>query len=226
MKTSNNGIAFLKGVEGLSLVPYLDSNSVPTIGNGATHYANGQRVTMQDEPITEKQADTLLMRLIPMYEKEVNTLVTVPLNQNQYDALVSFVYNIGGNQFMTSTFLKKLNTLDYIGAANEFKRWKYSGGKVIQGLINRRAKEKVLFLMAVDKQEFEMTDTKKWYESSTIKSALVTLLTMIASLFSIDFGDITTLIDLIQQTVVQGVAIVMSISAIVGRVKAVTRIVK
>ena len=80
------------------------------------------------------------------FEKTVNDLVKVPLTQNQFDALVSLTYNIGTGAFEKSTLLKKLNTGDYQGAADQFTVWNKGGGKVLQGLVNRRAKEKEVFL--------------------------------------------------------------------------------
>jgi len=80
------------------------------------------------------------------FERTVNEAVTVPLNQNQFDALVSLTYNIGSGAFEKSTLVKKLNTGDYTGAANQYDVWVNAGGKRLQGLVNRRAKEKELFL--------------------------------------------------------------------------------
>jgi lysozyme len=80
------------------------------------------------------------------FEAAVNNAVTVPLNQNQFDALVSLAYNIGTNAFSKSTLVKKLNANDIRGAADQFDVWVNAGGKRMQGLVNRRAKEKALFL--------------------------------------------------------------------------------
>ena len=80
------------------------------------------------------------------FEHTVNSSVKVPLNQNQFDALVSLAYNIGSNAFKSSTLVKKLNTNDYQGAADQFNVWVNAGGKRMQGLVNRRDKEKLLFL--------------------------------------------------------------------------------
>ncbi|MNT87817.1 Lysozyme RrrD [compost metagenome] len=80
------------------------------------------------------------------FEYAVNSAVNIPLNQNQYDALVSLTYNIGAAAFSKSTLVKKLNTGDILGAADQFDVWVNAGGKRMQGLVNRRAKEKLLFL--------------------------------------------------------------------------------
>ena len=79
------------------------------------------------------------------FESTVNSAVTVPINQNQFDALVSLAYNIGTGAFKESTLLKKLNLGDYKAAAAQFAVWNRGGGKVMQGLVNRRAVERKLF---------------------------------------------------------------------------------
>ena len=80
------------------------------------------------------------------FESAVNNAVTVPLNQNQFDALVSLTYNIGPSAFSKSTLVKKLNAGDIRGAAEQFDVWVNAGGKRMQGLVNRRAKENEVFL--------------------------------------------------------------------------------
>lgn len=95
--------------------------------------------------ITKKEAEAFLREDIEQFENGVNKYVSVPLTQNQFDALVSFVYNVGLGAFKTSTMRKKLNTKDYAGAANEFLRWNKSNGVVLTGLIRRRNAEKTLF---------------------------------------------------------------------------------
>lgn len=80
------------------------------------------------------------------FEKGVSDLVKVPLNQNQFDALVSFAFNLGLGNLKSSTLLKKLNASDYIGASKEFERWNRAGGKVLNGLTRRRIAERDLFL--------------------------------------------------------------------------------
>lgn len=141
MKISAAGLELLKGHEGLRLKAYLDTGGVPTIGYGHT-----KGVKMGDT-CTKEQALKWLDEDADSAENDVNRLVTVPLNQNQFDALTSFVYNIGGDEFSTSTLRRKLNACDYIGAANQFGRWIYDDGKIINGLILRRADERELFLL-------------------------------------------------------------------------------
>lgn len=147
MKISNKGLELIKEFEGLSLTPYLCDANRATIGYGNTYYSNGRKVTLEDDPITEEEATKLLEYVVDKdFSKAINKFVKVELNQNQFDALVSFCYNIGRGAFETSTLLRKLNRSDYTGASNEFERWNKAGGEVLEGLTRRRLKEKELFL--------------------------------------------------------------------------------
>lgn len=147
MKISNNGIELIKQFEGLSLKPYLDKVNIPTIGFGSTYYEDGTKVKLKDKPITEERATQLLEFIAnKTFSENINKVVKVPLNQNQFDALVSFAYNIGNKNFNWSTLLKKLNLSDYEGASLEFGRWNQANGKILNGLVLRRQKEKELFL--------------------------------------------------------------------------------
>ena len=139
MRTSRKGIEFIKAHEGLRLDAYLCPAGVPTIGYGHTY-----NVKMGDR-ITEEQAERLLIGDLIVAETEVNRY-GFDLTQNQFDALVSFVYNIGAGNFRSSTLLKRLkanpNDPDI---ANQFKRWVYGGGKVLPGLVRRRNEEAKLY---------------------------------------------------------------------------------
>ena len=146
MKTSDAGKAIIKQYEGFRAKPYLCPAGVPTIGYGATYYTDGRKVTLKDAPITEQKADELLSAMLGKYEQAVERYVQVPLTQHQFDALVSFCYNLGQENLRTSTLLKKLNAKDYKGAANAFLNWVYASGKKLQGLVNRRTDERKLFL--------------------------------------------------------------------------------
>lgn len=148
MKTSQAGIGLIKRFEGFSGKPYRCPADIPTIGYGSTRYADGREVSMSDQPITEAQAVQLLADTLGRYEKGVTGLVTVPLTQSQFDALVSFAYNLGLGNLGNSTLLKKLNNRDYSGAADEFPRWVRGGGKILPGLVARREAERKLFLEA------------------------------------------------------------------------------
>lgn len=140
MQTSNNGINLIKRFEGLRLEAYRDSVSIPTIGYGHTH-----GVKMGDV-ITGAQADAFLREDLQVAELTINTNVKVKLTQGQFDALASFVFNLGLGNFVKSTLLKKLNTGDYAGAADEFGKWVNAGGKKLPGLVKRRAAEREVFL--------------------------------------------------------------------------------
>ena len=142
MKTKNTAV--IKHYEGLQLKAYKCPAGVWTIGYGHT------RGVKECDVITEKQADLYLLDDLRDAENAVNIHTKVKLNQNQFDALVSFVYNLGSGNFKSSTLLKKLNAGDYIGAANEFKRWNKAGGKVLNGLVKRRASETNLFIGVVE----------------------------------------------------------------------------
>lgn len=145
-KASNKCIELIKRFEGFSAKPYLCPAGVPTIGYGSTRDTDGKAITMQHPPITEAQAKSLLMATLTTYENAVNRYVKVPLNQNQFDALVDFAYNAGAKNLLTSTLLKKLNAGDYAGASKEISKWVYGGGKKLNGLVKRREAERQLFI--------------------------------------------------------------------------------
>lgn len=145
MKTSSSGIDMICGFEGKRLVAYDDGVGVWTIGFGTTVYPNGVKVKRGDT-CTDAQAKQYMQHDLIKFEKAVNDSVTVPLNQNQFDALISLAYNIGTGAFAKSTLVKKLNAGDYKGAAEQFLVWNKGNGKIMQGLVNRRQREKGVFL--------------------------------------------------------------------------------
>ena len=145
MAVSLFGIDLICGFEGLRLKAYDDGVGVWTIGFGTTIYPNGIRVKKGDT-CTEAQAKAYMAYDLKKFESAVNNAVTVPVNQNQFDALVSLAYNIGPSAFSKSTLVRKLNAGDIRGAAEQFDVWVNAGGKRMQGLVNRRAKEKEVFL--------------------------------------------------------------------------------
>ena len=146
MKTSDKGLELIKTFEGFRAKPYLCPAGIPTIGYGATYYPDGRRVTMQDRPVTEADATAMLRSMLASYEAGVTRYVQVPLTQGQYDALVSFAYNLGLAALKSSTLLRLLNARNYAGAAAQFARWNRAGGKVLPGLTRRREAERVMFL--------------------------------------------------------------------------------
>lgn len=143
MKASETVIELIKEFEGLRLKPYLCGSGVPTIGWGHT-----EGVTMQMAPITLEKAKEFLRQDLPRYEKGVNDAVRVELQQHEFDALVSFVFNVGVSAFRTSTLLRHLNDGDRSAAA-EFPKWnkkRVAGRLVVEpGLVTRRAAERLLF---------------------------------------------------------------------------------
>jgi len=145
MVVSLFGVDLICGFEGKRLNAYDDGVGVWTIGFGTTIYPNGIKVKKGDT-CTEAQAKAYMAHDLKEFESAVNNAVTVPLNQNQFDALVSLAYNIGTGAFAGSTLLKKLNSGDYKGASAQFDVWVKAGGKRMRGLVNRRATEKSLFL--------------------------------------------------------------------------------
>ena len=141
MNISNKGIELIKKYEGCRLSSYKCPAGVWTIGYGHT---KGVREGMN---ITLKEANIFLQNDLKIHEKNVAKLVKVPLNQNQFDALVSFEFNVGISNFQKSTLLKKLNKNDFIGASGEFEKWIYANHKPLLGLAKRRKAEKELFLL-------------------------------------------------------------------------------
>ncbi|WP_256660300.1 lysozyme [Pseudomonas sp. RIT623] len=121
---------------------YQDAVGVWTIGYGTTR---GVKAGMS---ISKEQAERMLLNDVQRFEPEVQRLVTAPLNQNQWDALISFTYNLGSANLESSTLRRLLNVGDYAAAAEQFPRWNKAGGKVLPGLVRRRAAERELFLGA------------------------------------------------------------------------------
>jgi len=144
MKISDNGICFIKREEGERLVAYLDSVGIPTIGVGHTGYVNGLPVAKNTE-ITAEQSTQLLLQDLATAEQAIKKNVTVPLTQNQYDALCSLIFNIGAGSFSSSTVKKKLNAGNYQGAADAFLMWKRAGNNP-DILLPRRERERQFFL--------------------------------------------------------------------------------
>ena len=139
MKTSAEGLSLIKKFEGCELEAYQCSAGVWTIGYGHT-----KGVTPSDS-ISQEEAEQMLVDELHEYESYVNEYVTVALSQNQFDALVSWVYNLGPANLKASTMLKVLNSGEYEDVPAQIKRWNKAGGKVLEGLIRRREAEACLF---------------------------------------------------------------------------------
>jgi len=145
MQISKTGIELIKRFEGLELKAYQDSVGVWTIGYGWTQPVDGKKIG-PGMVIDQATADRLLKCGVVQYEQGVDQLVKVRITQGQFDALVSFAYNLGLRSLSTSTLLQKLNAGDRLGAANEFGRWVNAGGVKLNGLVKRRAAECEIFL--------------------------------------------------------------------------------
>lgn len=139
-RTSASGLALIKRHEGFRPTAYKCPGGVWTIGYGHT------RNVSEGDTTTLAQANDWLAEDIQSAEKAVLRYVTVPLTQNQFDALVSFTFNLGAGALAESTLLRKLNDGGYDVAANEFPRWVKAKGRVQAGLVARRAEERELFL--------------------------------------------------------------------------------
>ena len=146
MEISQEGLSLIKKFEGCELKAYKCAAGVWTIGYGST---NDVKEGME---ISQERADMLLLEDVEVFEEAVNKLVEVPLEQNQFDALISWTFNLGPTNLKNSTLLKVLNNKDYDGVPAQIKRWNKAGGKVLQGLIRRREAEALLF------------EGKEWHE--------------------------------------------------------------
>lgn len=145
-KTGEKGIALIKSFEGFKSKPYLCPSRVATIAYGATFYPDGRKVTLSDPPINEAQGTDLLKSMLVTFEKYVDSYCVDTVNQNQFDALVSFAYNVGVANLKSSTLLKKVNINPNDPTIRlEFNKWNKGGGKVLAGLTRRRQAEADLY---------------------------------------------------------------------------------
>lgn len=144
MITSPNGIELIKSFEAFRANAYhleVDPPNVWTVGYGYTH---GVKPGLT---VTEEEATALLCQECRRIESAINPLFQSRVSQNQFDAIVSFTYNLGVGAFQGSTLLKMLNNGDYAGAADQFPKWVHSsGGNILSGLVRRRNAERDLFL--------------------------------------------------------------------------------
>jgi lysozyme len=145
MITSNNGILLIEQFEGFKATMYKDAVGLPTIGYG-TLIDSADEQWLKTATISKDQAEVLLRKELGSIERNLNIMVLGKINQNQYDALVSFCYNLGVNNLRSSTLLKKINAAPADPAIkDEFMKWVHAGGKILQGLQTRRAAEANLY---------------------------------------------------------------------------------
>ena len=139
MHISEEGLSLIKKFEGCELKAYRCAANVLTIGYGTI------KGVTEDMEITKEEAEALLKEEMHEYEGYINDMVKVPLEQNQFDAMVSWVFNLGAGNLKASTLLKVVNQGDYEGVPVQIKRWNKAGGKVLEGLIRRREAEALLW---------------------------------------------------------------------------------
>lgn len=164
-KIGKNGLDLIKSFEGLYLKPYICPAGVPTIGYGATFYENGKKITIKDKAITEIRANELLLNQLSSFEKYVDSFCIDKLTQNQFDALVSFCFNVGPQALKASTLLKKVNkNPNDLTIKDEFLKWCKADGthngkdddndglideagekQTLKGLLRRRTAEAALY---------------------------------------------------------------------------------
>ena len=143
MKASEKCLALIKHFEGYERFPYVCAGGKATIGYGHCLKAGE---TFPIKGLSESEATELLCKDLEGFESRVLDMVTVPLTQGQFDALVSFCFNLGPGALQKSTLLRLLNAGHYEQAAEQFDRWNRAGGKVLAGLVKRREAERALFL--------------------------------------------------------------------------------
>lgn len=146
MNISAEGLSLIKKFEGCELKAYRCAANVLTIGYGST------KGVTEDMEITQEEAESLLQEEMHEYEGYINDMVKVPLEQHQFDAMVSWVFNLGSGNLSSSTLLKKLNNSEYDEVPAQIRRWNKAGGKVLDGLIRRREAEAKMFM------------NENWYE--------------------------------------------------------------
>lgn len=149
MTTSSNGIILIEKFEGFSPTMYKDAVGIPTIGYGTRIDSPGLQ-SLQTATITQSQAQDLLKQHLAGDEVEINSMVKATINQNQFDALISFCYNLGTDSLRSSTLLRKLNVNPSDPSIrDEFMRWVHAGAQVLPGLVERRKAEADLYFTVV-----------------------------------------------------------------------------
>jgi|TARA_R110000772_G_scaffold264985_1_gene386008 lysozyme len=146
MQVSNKCISLIRHHEGVRNKPYQDPIGLWTVGVGHLMGNGKSKPKEWNKTYTDEEVDQILKNDLNRFERGVGRLITEPLNQNQFDALVCFSFNVGLGNLQASTLRRKLNRGDIEGAGNEFLKWRKAGGRVLNGLVKRRKDERTLFL--------------------------------------------------------------------------------
>lgn len=136
---THKGINLIKQFEGFESEIYLDAAGLPTIGYG--HLIRKDEHRMFENGISEAAGEALLIKDVLFAEQAVLRLISVPLTDGQFDALVSFTFNLGGGALQRSTLRRKVNREDHADVPREFLRWVWAGGRKLKGLVRRREAE-------------------------------------------------------------------------------------
>ncbi|MDX2074717.1 MAG: lysozyme [Alphaproteobacteria bacterium] len=144
MQISARGTDLIERYESFAAKPYICPAGKLTVGYG--HVILAKEKGHYDSGITELEAERLLLTDVAKARSAIMRLVCVPISQAQFDALVSFTFNVGAGALQRSTLRQRLNREDYDGAAAEFGKWVYGGGRKLAGLVRRRADERALFM--------------------------------------------------------------------------------
>lgn len=150
---TDEGLALIKRFEGFSATPYLCPAGWWTIGFGAVRGPDGQPVTAATAPVTEEAAEGFLRRDVALAERAVLRLISVPLADGQFDALVSFTFNLGAGALQRSTLRRKVNREEHGEVPMEIMRWVWGGGRRLSGLIRRREAESCLYWCNPEQEE-------------------------------------------------------------------------
>lgn len=155
---TEKGLALIQRFEGFAAKPYLCPAGYLTVGYGHV-VLDGERARFLAEPITEEEGQEILARDVQNAEAAVERLIHVPLSDGQFDALVSFVFNLGAGRLQSSTLRRKINTGLHSEAPAEFRKWVFAGGKRLPGLIRRRDAEARLYAMPGDSESESEEDS-------------------------------------------------------------------
>jgi lysozyme len=143
---TNQGLMLIKQFEGFSPTIYIDAAGLPTIGYG--HLLRAGEAEMFKDGITEPMAQALLIKDVLRAEQGVLRLITVPLTNGQFDALVSYTFNLGTGALQRSTLRRKVNREAHADVPAEFMKWVWAGGRKLKGLVNRRKAERIAYLQS------------------------------------------------------------------------------